>query len=223
MLNQEGQDLVNLTLHELLAYAYRKNKLKQQKALACRKKKSRAEHIPTRHELGNFPAKSYKREFPRSATGLSDPQSVTPLLSHSKIAKFAKICLASPVKKQKCRVKKQVRFDSSTKTWDGKRQEHILLERFALDYREFPPDMTVVEELYDARDTNMLLKMREVLFAAIGRIRRNRDTKHGVELIPGGGNFRIRATTSQIPHFKRMLASIEDMYDATQLMSVCEL
>ena len=125
----------------------------------------------------------------------------------------------SPIKKPKCKVKKQVRFNSSAKTWDGKRREHILLEQFSQDYRQFPPNLAILDKLYNARDEKMLLKMRDVLIATMERIRRNPD---GVVLIPAGGNLGIKMNSSQLPHAKRMLASIEEMYDAAHLMCFCE-
>ena len=125
-------------------------------------------------------------------------------------------CLSSKKRKSK----KSVSFDSDAKTWDGQRQEHILLERLATDFWKPKPDITVLEELYAARDAGMLLKMRDVLCAAIARILK--DGKKDAELIPGGGNVGIRVNSTHLPHLRLMLGKITELYDATYLMRFCD-
>ena len=133
-----------------------------------------------------------------------------------------KSSLRSCLSKKKRKAKKSVSFDSDAKTWDGKRQEHILLERLTLDFWKPRPDLTVLEELCDARDTNMLLKMRDVLIAAIKRVfKRGLNSKETVELIPGGCTHGIKVGLRHMPYLKQMLGKISEAYDATYVL--CQL
>ena len=118
--------------------------------------------------------------------------------------------------------KKKLRFHFSAKTWDGQRQEHILLERLALDYWQSPPKKIVLDKLLDSRNVKMLRKMRDILAAAIERIKQNFDSKEGAELIPGGGNQGIRLQSINLPHARRLLADITEVYDAVHTMCCCE-
>ena len=134
-----------------------------------------------------------------------------------------KSSLRSCLSKKKRKAKKSVSFDSDAKTWDGKRQEHILLERLTLDFWKPQPDLTVLEELCDARDTNMLLKMRDVLIAAMERvIKRGLDSKQSVELIPGGCTHGIKVDPRHMPYLKQILGKISETYDATYVLCCCD-
>lgn len=122
-----------------------------------------------------------------------------------------KSCLATPkMKKQK--TKKHVRFHCSTKKWDGPRQEHIILERLAMEFWQHTPSIAVLNELVNDENDAMLLKVRGLLIAAMERVDHSEHI-NGAELIPGGGKHGIRLNSCNLPHAKLLLKSISEAYD----------
>lgn len=129
-----------------------------------------------------------------------------------------KSCLGSP-KMNKQKAKKQVRFHSSTKKWDGPRQEHVFLERLAIEFWQQTPSIAVLNELVNDENDVMLQKVRDLLLAAMERVD---QTEHinGAELIPGGGKHGIRLNVCNLPHAKLLLKSISEAYDTVILSAL---
>jgi len=129
-----------------------------------------------------------------------------------------KSCLASPkMKKQK--TQKQVRFHCCTKKWDGPRQEHIVLERLAMEFWQQTPSIAVLNELVNDENDAMLLKVRDLLIAAMERVDHSEHI-NGAELIPGGGKHGIRLNSCNLPHAKLLLKSISEAYDTVILSAL---
>lgn len=129
-----------------------------------------------------------------------------------------KSCLASPkMKKQKA--KKQVRFHCSAKKWDGPRQEHIFLERLAIEFWQQTPSVAVLNELVNDENDAMLLKVRDLLIVAMERVEHSEHI-NGAELIPGGGKHGIRLNSCNLPHAKLLLKSISEAYDTVILSAL---
>ena len=126
-------------------------------------------------------------------------------------------CMSTPACASKSkRKKKSVRFHSSTKSWDGQRQEHALLEKLALDFWEDESNITVLDDLLDDGNQGMLTKLRNLLIAAIESAEQNLNDK-GAELVPGGGKFGITLTACDIPKSKLLLSNIHEVHDILEL------
>lgn len=103
-----------------------------------------------------------------------------------------KSCLTPTSKKRwKLKASRSVRFDDDAKTWDGPREAHILLENLVIDFWKPAPDVTIVDNLMDDANEQMLLDLLDTLLLAIERTQKSMRIE-GAELIPGGGQYGVR-------------------------------
>ena len=123
--------------------------------------------------------------------------------------RIVKSCLVSPGKpdKRKSKVKKQVRFDSSSKTWDGPRVEHILLEQIVVDFWQRRGRVDVLNKLIEHGNSTMLSKLHSLLLDVIEREQKNPDSR-GTALLPTGGKYAFRLRCCNVPHAKILLSKI---------------
>lgn len=130
-------------------------------------------------------AQSTKPLAVKSCKSLSDPTLMEALPIKS--------CLINTIpEKCKANAKKHVRFHCDTKTWDGPRPEHLLLERLALEFWwQKTPAVTVLQELAVTGNKNMLSILHDLMLATMKKVEQNVGNR-GVELVPGGGKYGIR-------------------------------
>merc|ERR1712224_867404 len=114
-------------------------------------------------------------------------------------------------KSKKPKSKKRVRFHCTAKDWDGPREVHILLKKLAIEFWQDQPKVSVLNSLVEKCNGTMLVSLREVLRAAIDRIKES--DAMGAELIPGGGKQGIRLKIVNIPHAKLLIQYIGEAHD----------
>ena len=117
-----------------------------------------------------------------------------------------KSCLVAPGK-LKSKVKKRVRFDDSAKKWDGRRVEHILLERMVVDFWRHRGRVDVLRKLIEHKNTRMLCKLHNLLLAIVEREQRHPGSK-GTALLPTGGRYGFRLRPCNLPHARILLSKI---------------
>ena len=106
---------------------------------------------------------------------------------------------------------KRLQFQCPPKTSDGPREEHVLFERLAIDFWQKTPNINVLDELVNVGNESMLIKLRDLLLAAIDRVKNDLNSK-GVDLVPGGGINRIRLKVCNLPHAQLLLCSINKAF-----------
>jgi len=130
--------------------------------------------------------------------------------------------LANPNRKRKSKSNKRVRFHDDSKTWDGPRREHVLLERLVKDFWGAAHKLTVIDELVDEDDDEMLLKLENLLRATIKRVEQSASNR-GAYLLRSGGKHVIRLKPSNIAGAKMLLAHIEDAHNSAWLLKMLTL
>ena len=133
-------------------------------------------------------------------------------------ASNAKSCLSTPASASKSKQNKSVLFHSSTKSWDGQRQEHALLERLALDFWQDESNITVLDDLLNDGNRGMLIKLRNLLIAAIESAEQNFNDKD-LEQLPDDEN-RIRLKACDIPKSKLLLSNIHEIHDIMEMRHI---
>ena len=106
---------------------------------------------------------------------------------------------------------KRLQFQCPPKTSDGPREEHVLFERLAIDFWQKTPNINVLDEVVNVGNANMLMKLRDLLIAAIDRVKKNSNSE-GVDLVPGGGIHRMRLKVCNLPHAQLLLCNINEAF-----------
>ena len=117
--------------------------------------------------------------------------------------------------RKKTKAKRCVRFADDTKSWDGQRQEHILLENLVKDYFSSAAKNTVLDDLIDNENAKMLLVLHELLLAAVERVKRN-----AVSMLitnGSGGCYGIRLRQRNVSHLKKLIKDVHSAYDAVRM------
>ena len=129
-------------------------------------------------------------------------------------AAVPKTCLLkSCLKKKRHKSKKRVQFGDDVKSWDGPRQQHILLEQLVMDFWKSEPVVTVVDNLVQDGNEDMLLVLHNLLLSAVERVHRTTHSK-GAELIVGGGKHGIRLKPGHLLHLQSLITHVNEIYHA---------
>ena len=115
--------------------------------------------------------------------------------------------------------KKRVHFAEDVKSWDGPRQEHILLEQLVVDFWDDLPSLTVVDKLVDDANEDMLLILHNLLLRVVERVHQTTHSE-GAELIVGGGEYGIRMESCDLPSLQILKAHVHKSYEAVAALPV---
>jgi len=132
----------------------------------------------------------------------------------------AKPCSSNCNKKQKA--KKCVRFNSDAKTWDGQRQENVLLERVVKEFWEPRPNVAILEKLASKGNQQILVTLNNLLVKTVKRVQLSTHSG-GALLIPSGGKCHIRLKRINIPHAKLLHAYIKQLYNTITMRKVRDM
>ena len=128
------------------------------------------------------------------------------------------LCLATiNNSKENIQRKSNVILTNITEELDNLRQEHVLLERLMLDFWKTTPKVTLIDELIEDENENMLASLHESLLERIERVKSCSD-KDGVHLIPGGGKMLIRLQPAHLPRLQRLTAHVYKAHRAAKIM-----
>ena len=137
----------------------------------------------------------------------------------SKRVRRIKSCLANCNKKSKS--KRCVTFSDDVKTWDCRRQKYvlcnILLERVVKDFLEPIPNVTILNDLVNKGNQQMLLALKDLLAETIKRVELSTDTD-GVLLVLSGGTDCVRLKPCNLPRVRLLIARIHQSYDLIVMM-----
>lgn len=128
-----------------------------------------------------------------------------PLSSPSSITSFSNLCIPKKSQQQQLkplkRHRKQVRFHSSSKDWDGLRPENALMQRLVVNFFRKKPNLTLLQELFDERRQRDLLVLCNMLGILLQRIKRS---KKSTPLLPGGSRKSYKLNSKHISRVERL-------------------
>ena len=188
----------------MLTHRANKSCLSSSKTQKPKGKKRMRNHSMTTHRAINSCLKSLTTQKPKLKKGARN-RNMTTLPA---VNKSCSNCSTT----QKPKVKKRVQFHCSAKAWDGPREEHVRLERLAVEFWGKRPSTAVLDELVNDVNESMLLKLRNLVMDAIERVNQSKNTK-GTQLVPGGGGKHgIRLKACNVPHAKLLICKINEAF-----------
>jgi len=122
-----------------------------------------------------------------------------------------KSCFANCNKKSK--PKRCVSFSGDVKTSDCLRQKYFLLERVVKDFLEPTPNVTILKDLVNEGNQQMLLALNDLLVETIKRVELSTDAD-GALLVLSGGTDCFRLKPCNLPRVRLLIARIHQSCDA---------